>query len=356
MLQRLKNDSQLAIVSLFGSCAALGIIPFGVYRLLAGEWLIAAVDFAIVLGIVATLLQAWRSGDPAKAGLVMAGVTTIGCGAVVAMFGSHGLPWVYLVMVTNFFLTTRRVALVASVSLLIGIALLVPRLHPDLFPTTLAAIAYFVTTALVGINAWIFALRTDNQREQLERLASHDPLTNAANRRVMETDLFEAVAAHARDRLPCGLAVLDLDHFKAVNDACGHEAGDRVLTDFAHLVQRGIRLRDRLYRLGGEEFVLLLPGCDDARLHTALEHLMTRIRAELRAPNGPVTVSIGAATLVPDEPWSVWLARADAAMYEAKRNGRDGVVIARVLVAEPCIDAAKPASVTPKPAPSPQAS
>jgi diguanylate cyclase len=331
VLQRLKSDTQLATVSLFGACATLGILPFGVYRLLTREWLIAAIDFAIVLGIGGALLHAWSSGDPAKAGVVMACVSTIGCGAVVVFFGSHGLPWVYLVIATNFFLTSRRVALLASATLLLGLALLIPHLHPDLFESTLAAISYFVTTALVGINAWIFALRTDRQRQQLERLATHDPLTNAANRRVMETDLFEAVAAHARDRLPCGVAVLDLDHFKAVNDACGHEAGDRVLTEFAHLVQRGIRLRDRLYRLGGEEFVLLLPGCDEPRLHTALEHLMTRVRGELRAPNGPVTVSIGAATVQRDEPWSTWLARADAAMYLAKRNGRDRIVVVGAL-------------------------
>jgi diguanylate cyclase len=328
MLQRLKTDSQLAIVSLFGTCAALGILPFGVYRLLTGEWLIAAVDFAIVAAIIGTLLQAWRSGNPATAGMIMAAATTAGCGLVVALFGSHGLPWVYLVMVTNFFVATRRVALLASASLLATLALLIPLLHPKLFESTLAAIAFFVTTSLVGINAWIFALRTDRQRQQLERLATHDPLTNAANRRVMETDLFAAVAAHARDRQACGIAVLDLDHFKAVNDACGHEAGDRVLTEFVHLVQRGIRVRDRVYRLGGEEFVLLLPGCDEQRLHAALDHLMSRVRSELRAPSGPVTVSIGAATLRCAEPWSAWLARADAAMYEAKRNGRDGFVIA----------------------------
>ena len=323
MLQRLKNDPQLAFVGLFGACAAIGITPFAVYRASTGQWLIALVDLAIVLGILVAVAHAWRSGDPRRAGLLMALVSTAGCAGVVAMFGSHGLPWVYVVLVANFFLTSRRIALA------IGLALLfTPLLRGDLFATPLAVVTFLVTTALVCANAYIFALRTDHQHLQLERLASRDPLTNAGNRRLMEIELADAVAGRAGRDGGCGLALLDLDHFKQVNDACGHEAGDRVLVAFADLLSRDIRLRDRLYRLGGEEFVLLLPGVDDQRLRAALEHLLQRVRDTLRAPCGPVTMSVGAATLRAGESWSEWLARADAALYAAKRGGRDRLVMA----------------------------
>ncbi|MCA1714691.1 MAG: GGDEF domain-containing protein [Gammaproteobacteria bacterium] len=154
------------------------------------------------------------------------------------------------------------------------------------------------------------------------------PLTGAYNRRAMETELEVAVELQRRERRVYGLAVIDLDHFKRINDRHGHAAGDQVLIDFVRLVRAGTRKIDRLFRYGGEEFVLLLPGADAAALHTILENLRMRIGQALQSRGEVITVSVGAAALQPDEHWEAWLARADAALYQAKEQGRNRSVVA----------------------------
>jgi diguanylate cyclase (GGDEF)-like protein len=149
----------------------------------------------------------------------------------------------------------------------------------------------------------------------------------------MERELLIAAEGFRRHRLPVGLAVLDLDHFKRINDEAGHEAGDHVLVAFARLVQSRCRAGDRLFRYGGEEFVLLAPGTDVDALQRLVDDLRHQVALQLRAGARPVTVSIGGAVLRSGEDVHAWLARADAAMYEAKRLGRDRAVVANATEA-----------------------
>lgn len=322
MLQRLKSDYDLAIVTLFGGCAALGILPFALYRLATGEYLIALVDAAIVLSLVVAVTHAWRSGDASRAGLFMAAVNTLGCTAIVLLFGRHGLFWAYVVLGTNFFLTTRQAAAIANILML---AILIG--HSALYASNLEMITFAVTSGLVTLYSFIFALRTARQREVLEKLATHDALTGIGNRRLLETELARAGQIQARGGQDFGLAVFDIDHFKRVNDNFGHDVGDRVLKDYVRIVSRNTRKQDRLFRLGGEEFVLLMPDTDGEKLVAAIAHVHDRLREQLRGPDGPVSVSIGGARLRPGENWSDWLNRADAALYAAKRGGRNRAVV-----------------------------
>jgi diguanylate cyclase (GGDEF)-like protein len=117
--------------------------------------------------------------------------------------------------------------------------------------------------------------------------------------------------------------VIDLDHFKAVNDQFGHEAGDAVLERFSAQVRNILRSEDGFFRLGGEEFVLLLPGMDRQTAEQALPDLHKRLSGTIDGPDGPIFISAGAAVLADSDNWSSWLARADSAMYQAKRAGRN---------------------------------
>jgi diguanylate cyclase (GGDEF)-like protein len=123
------------------------------------------------------------------------------------------------------------------------------------------------------------------------------------------------------------LALLDLDHFKRVNDRHGHEAGDQLLRRFVDLVRRSTRATDRLFRFGGEEFVLLMEHTDEIGALRAFGNLQRHIHEELRAGGEPVTVSMGAAVLRHGENRDAWFARADAALYRAKQDGRDRLVL-----------------------------
>ena len=101
-----------------------------------------------------------------------------------------------------------------------------------------------------------------------------------------------------------------------------------MLVQFARIIERHTRQQDRLFRMGGEEFVLLLTATDATRVLRVCEKLRQQVHLELKSPGGALTVSIGAAVLQANEGWSTWLARADAALYAAKRAGRNCTVVA----------------------------
>lgn len=136
-------------------------------------------------------------------------------------------------------------------------------------------------------------------------------------------------AANAeRSGLPYALVLLDLDHFKKINDEYGHGVGDEVLTELVALLESNTRRSDQLFRYGGEEFVLLLPGVDGVNLRAVMNNLQQVLRKYMKHPGGPVTASFGVALLGHGESVESWLARADNALYTAKETGRDRIVYA----------------------------
>ena len=170
---------------------------------------------------------------------------------------------------------------------------------------------------------------------RIQELASHDELTGTFNRRhFMELLLDERERSH-RTTQPYSVALFDLDHFKTINDRFGHPTGDAVLRDFCTLVQAHMRVTDRFARWGGEEFVLLMPVTTPVE---SASLAVERIRAAVAAhdwsstsampPDVRVTVSAGVATCVAGESAETLLARADAALYQAKDAGRNCFVMA----------------------------
>ena len=163
------------------------------------------------------------------------------------------------------------------------------------------------------------------QGARLEALLREDTLTGLSNRRAILTQLAGMVSAARRHGHPLSIAVLDLDHFKRVNDRHGHKTGDQVLVAAAHAVGTHLRAEDQLGRLGGEEFLVLLP---DTNAEAAV-HVAEKLRAAVAGAPAtvPVTVSIGLATW-DGEALEDLLQRADEALYAAKDAGRDRVMAA----------------------------
>jgi diguanylate cyclase (GGDEF)-like protein len=168
--------------------------------------------------------------------------------------------------------------------------------------------------------------------ERLERSASTDGLTGVANRHVFDEALTRELARAARLGGSVTLAMLDIDHFKRVNDTHGHLAGDDVLCAVAECVGGHIRITDTLARFGGEEFALVLPDTGGDEALVALD----RIRRDVRGlrPNIDVTISVGLASYPNDaaDPLTL-IERADAALYASKRGGRDRCTAAATLAA-----------------------
>lgn len=164
--------------------------------------------------------------------------------------------------------------------------------------------------------------------EELNRRASTDPLTGLPNRAIFEELLHHEVGAARRDARPLGILLVDVDHFKRVNDERGHPAGDSVLREVAARMRVAVRGGDHLARVGGEEFAVLLPGADLAAAAEVGERITAHVRAApVRLEGGSVAVSVscGATTLGPDDDALSLVSRADVRLYEAKRAGRDRV-------------------------------
>jgi diguanylate cyclase (GGDEF)-like protein len=322
---RLHADFRLSIITLCSVFSVIGIMPFAIYRIAVGQLLAGLVDLALIACISSATIHAWVTGRTRGAGLLLVVTNSVGCFVVGVTVGTSGVLWAYAVVLMNFFLAERRPAMLAS-SMLIASFLF----HGGNFATTAESTAFAVTATLVSLYAFVFASRTEHQRQQLETLASMDPLTGAGNRRSMERDLATATRDVDPSRPPCAVVILDLDHFKKVNDLHGHEAGDRVLVDFVAILRNQLRRGDRLYRYGGEEFVVLLTDTDIQGVNAVVTKLRHQIHQLLLSPGGRITVSMGVALWQMGEDWSSTLGRADAALFMAKRNGRDCVMWDRV--------------------------
>lgn len=221
-------------------------------------------------------------------------------------------------------------------------------LHPDALATEIAANSNLnVVTGLIVVilvatlHATLMALVVGRLVQQLQWRSRHDGLTGLLNRRAMQEAIDQQLARSRRARDTFAVVMLDLDHFKSINDRYGHPVGDEVLKHVASLLQAGIRDIDRLGRFGGEEFVLLLPSMSLADAALAAEKLRERLSAQpLPRPEGPLALAASwgvAEWKGPAEDAARVLLRADQALYSAKHGGRNRVVMA---AAEPQVQAA----------------
>jgi len=323
MLYRLKNDFRLSIITLLSVGALFGVAPFAVLRFVQGNSVAFAVDVLILAGVGLAVTHAWRTGDTRTAGLLVACVSTFGAVTIGTLVGDPGLFWLYPCLVTSFFLTPRRVALSINVS-----AVVLMMVIGEAFRSQEQMWSFAATAVVVSACAYVFSRRSNDQRRRLEHLATIDPLTGVKNRRSMDQELAMAVANAERTGVPQAMVILDIDHFKQINDRFGHVVGDDILTELVALINSHTRRYDQLFRFGGEEFVLLLPGVDSKSLKSVMANLQRTVRRYLHGPGGLVTVSYGVATLQPDETVENWLIRADSALYQAKETGRNRVVFA----------------------------
>jgi len=196
-------------------------------------------------------------------------------------------------------------------------------MEPSLYQTLYIG-AYVLTVLMLSIGAVLMA--TDRLTTELNHLATHDALTHTLNRRALLERFEEELARSQRTGKGPALMMLDLDHFKAVNDTRGHQHGDAVLVHFVQRAQAVLRRPDRLGRYGGEEFVVLLPetGAQNAQA------VAQRIHAAAASGHAlDCQLSIGLTTwLGPQDTLDAMLARADKALYQAKAQGRNQTCVA----------------------------
>lgn len=204
------------------------------------------------------------------------------------------------------------------------------RKNGEIFPVQLTVTPMHEDGQIVGVEAVFQDIAQRKEMEQeLMRLATTDPLTGMSNRRHFIEQLDKELAHSKRFGTSAAFLMMDIDHFKSVNDTYGHAAGDVVLKHFAELTKQRLRRVDLVGRLGGEEFGILLPGTDSAGAELFAERLRIYV-ADTPAQNGdstiPITISIGISVFgANDTETDRIMARADLALYRAKERGRNRV-------------------------------
>ena len=191
--------------------------------------------------------------------------------------------------------------------------------------------AYLAGYLLMIVNGFGFLLLCKQKDDaEMARMATTDCLTGLPNRHAFLERAESARQAAIRQRQPLALAMMDIDHFKQINDRFGHASGDEALTVFAETARATLRKYETIGRLGGEEFAMVLPNTPLQSALQAAERLRQAVRASTVITSGTpytMTVSIGVVVLDPNEELSAALARADHALYAAKSGGRDRVEV-----------------------------
>lgn len=183
-------------------------------------------------------------------------------------------------------------------------------------------------------------LRSANLSLQFQ--ATHDPLTGLLNRGAILDALLNEFARARRERKPVGVILADIDHFKRINDTYGHASGDVVLREVAQTMRSVIRTYDSVGRYGGEEFLIVLPGCDTNTATQKAEQIRLAVTSTriADAENVLPTISLGVVSVCSATDYRQVLATCDTALYSAKRNGRNRVEVGKLEVsaAEPAYD------------------
>ena len=164
------------------------------------------------------------------------------------------------------------------------------------------------------------------KNRRLLELATTDALTGLPNRARFDEEVRSEIRRFQRHRRPVCLALMDLDHFKDVNDRLGHLAGDEMLRELATLLRRSVRAIDLVSRWGGDEFALLIPEATTEEAHAALERIRAAVEVRYASTEAPVTISAGAVMLEENLDPEAWFSRADANLYRAKETGRNCIV------------------------------
>jgi diguanylate cyclase (GGDEF)-like protein len=303
--------------------ATICIGPFIIVRIINKDWDLVLLNSIITIVMVSFFVFVYktRKVDVARfyMSIFMMGAIIID----VIIRGATPLYWYYPCVLSIYYLTHFKTAfficMVSILSIMIAI-------YPDI-PSI-----EFVTILITGVLLNIFALlifRSNKKIEtQLNELATIDALTLTGNRRALENQLSELINKHHRSPYTLCLIIFDLDHFKSINDHYGHIAGDEVLIKICQLVKDNTRSFERLYRYGGEEFIIMPLQLTLPEAELIAEKLRKLVQSHTFLADIKITMSLGVAQYETDELAQKWISRADAALYRAKNEGRNKVMLA----------------------------
>ncbi|MCR8915218.1 diguanylate cyclase [Marinobacter panjinensis] len=322
--------------------ASVDVAFFFLFHLL-GSPILAWVNVVSVAMYVVAYRALGRQQNGLAISLIWAEVI-IHAGLGIVLIGWEGGFHYYLLMfIPALFVSMRlRAAVIALAGLwsyYVALHLLMWFIEPlqPIAPGALLGVYLFnlsVVFAMFSYLSFFYLTMVTAANRKLRRMATTDSLTGLFNRRHMTYLVEKELARFQRNGNPVAFLVLDIDHFKAINDQYGHELGDRVLEDVAGIIKAQLRTQDLIARWGGEEFLAVLP---DTRIQSA-QASAERVREALmthdwRAPNGEridITISAGVSEFRRDDDLNSAISRADRALYRSKERGRNRVELETV--------------------------
>jgi diguanylate cyclase (GGDEF)-like protein len=299
------------------------LLPFFFYAITEGRFLLA---FLICIVGIGCALNVWH-GIKNKYNLWLNSyfLSPMGTVAITYAFfnlGVTGSYWPFLLILSNYFvLPEKRAWFFTLLTLFIFIPAswyVLPIDTASRFVAVLIITSLFITMSMREI----YKLHS-----LLEEKAILDHLTQLYNRSSLTEYLLQAIARNKRSNMPVTLILIDIDFFKSINDNYGHDKGDEILIKISSLFRKRVRESDRAFRIGGEEFLILLNDTNEENGAEFANNLRKQIEQTNMIPEHPITISSGVCGLEQGMDMSSWLKSCDLKLYQAKKGGRNRVIV-----------------------------
>ncbi|MCG7985516.1 MAG: GGDEF domain-containing protein [Candidatus Thiodiazotropha lotti] len=319
---RHQTDFHLKSTFWLSVTAGILVLPFAFYHLTYQH---GGIGIGAVITSLSLYLVAWschrKTYKTIYTFIWLGPFTTLFVAYLTEKIGITGTYWCYSTVLLYYFMMSERQAWISNILF----ALVNVPLAWSLFETH-EATRFSVTFALVSAYSAIFLHIIARQYSELHKQAITDKLTGLYNRTLLKDSLEQAIHQANRTNTAFTLIIMDIDHFKKINDELGHEIGDHVLKQLGVFLKDFLRESDKAFRIGGEEFLILLYNTDEANSINMVEKIRMGIEKLSLIPDRTVTVSIGVAGLSSVRDWKHWMKTCDKNLYEAKNSGRNRVV------------------------------
>ncbi len=316
---QLVHDFRPRAARLLAGTSAAAIIPFAIWDIVGGDRWIGVALLAVAAGLTFStwLVDAGHHSPIASIALFVVPTTTVIAWGVVAI-DVYLTYWSFVAVTATYLVLPQRWAWGASGFIVAVVAPVAGHQHGWWVGARLA-----VCLLLVAVFAGVAVRLVDRLQRELVAQVITDPLTGVLNRTTLASEIGRVI-----DRAPgASLLAIDVDDFKTINDRFGHGAGDRVLVDLAIVLRSTVRDDTPLFRLGGEEFMMIIEGGAFDSGRGVARRLVETVAAHRFLDAHSVTVSVGVADLTRHDTIDEWMQRADRALYAAKAAGRNTLVV-----------------------------
>ncbi len=301
--------------------STLILTPFTINNFIQGRYLLGLLTLIVLTLCACSAWLCFQGRYHLKLNLFgIAPAIMVAISTALMSLGMVGSYWPALGIIAFYFILPKKPAWLANI---IFICIITPIAWNVLEP----AVATRFFAVLIGISffAFISAHEVYKQHYLLKELAITDSLTGLNNRSLLQSSLENAISQSHRSGTPMAMIILDIDYFKIINDQFGHDVGDLVLKKTGRFLAKSFRSSDSVFRIGGEEFLVLIYNADKASTLTLAEELRKKYEQLSSIPNHTVTISVGISSLQADMDWEQWMKQCDENMYIAKENGRNQV-------------------------------